>query len=226
MKRVREARQDPTVVIGVLAALAFCLLVLVFLFLNASTHMVMKAKCSPLEDPMLEHKKDGEKDLWRASLRVEVLSHKSGEGVAILSPESIVYDSADEHWNGDKLKEVKWAMSHCLCSDCNGTDPGTCEICKPRTKGCDYPPPEYDCYVDVQRRQAQWPAYTSGVGEVRMEKHMVERTSNTVWVVLVIVFSSLACCFGACALLAGIPSLLGGDGDKYDDIPDESPHQA
>ncbi len=93
MQRVKEARQNPTVVIGVVGALAFCLLVLVFLFLNASTHMVMKAKCSPLEDPILQHKKEGKKDLWRASLRVEVLTYKSGEGVAILSPESVIYNS-------------------------------------------------------------------------------------------------------------------------------------
>eukprot|EP00961_Rhodomonas_salina_P144951 1951188-Rhodomonas_salina.3 len=52
------------------------------------------------------------------------------------------------------MEEMKWAMSHCLCSDCNGTHPGTCEVCVPRTEGCNYPPPEYECFVDVSHRHS------------------------------------------------------------------------
>eukprot|EP00961_Rhodomonas_salina_P144950 1951188-Rhodomonas_salina.2 len=97
MQRVREARSSPPVIIGVVVGLAVCLFALFCLFLNASTHMVMKAKCAPLMDPILEHKKEGKKELWRASLRVEVLAYSNGAGKAILSPDSTVYDSGRSH---------------------------------------------------------------------------------------------------------------------------------
>lgn len=230
--------------------LALSVLVLGVLLLISSSHMTMPAKCSPLEDPILESqirdstgecfeddsdvrvdeelkKKDKrcdkeEPDLFRSSVRVEgaplpsacnvqaspqhltrrepvaaVVSHRDGWGKAILNPEAVVFDSgqtpplhahhafvcgrtmggrkrflsldasdaltAGDRWHFNETAQVLWAQSYCLCPGCNGTDPGVCEECVPRSPGCDVLPPEYDCWMDVRTRSSGFPIFDTGV---------------------------------------------------------------
>ena len=72
--------------------------------------------------------------------------------------------AAGDRWHINSTKQLVWAMSHCLCPNCNGTHPGECEECVPRSPGCDVRPPEYDCWMDVRTRTSGWPLYDTGVG--------------------------------------------------------------
>mmetsp|Transcript_20463 Transcript_20463/g.32000 ORF Transcript_20463/g.32000 Transcript_20463/m.32000 type:complete len:200 (-) Transcript_20463:1520-2119(-) len=180
-------RSQPTVLLGVIFGLAISVLVLFFLFLSASEHMTMKSDCAPLEDPVLEHKieDEGEEDerhYWRSYVDVEVVSHKTGSGRTLLEPDARVYNSPDGRWfEGEKgyLKEISWAASHCLCPGCNGTEgSGQCDICLPRTEGCDIDAPEYACYLDVRNREAGWPIYDAGIGRVRFRKNLVRNVAR------------------------------------------------
>ena len=72
--------------------------------------------------------------------------------------------AAGDRWHINSTKQLLWAMSHCLCANCNGTHPGECEECVPRSPGCDVRPPEFDCWMDVRTRTSGWPLFDSGVG--------------------------------------------------------------
>ena len=119
-----------------------------------------------------------------------------------------------------------WAMSYCLCPGCNGTHPGECEECVPRTPGCDVLPPEYDCWMDVRTRASGFPLYDAGAGRVRFTKEMTER--NTAWWVLFIVFVSLFGVLLIAFLAVGVPVMLssGGSSNSNDYQQMEEPHTA
>jgi len=213
--------------------------------------MTMPAKCSPLEDPILESqirdstgecfeadtevrvdeelkKKDKrcdkeEPDLFRSSVRVEVVSHRDGWGKAILNPEAVVFDSAGDRWHFNETAQVLWAQSYCLCPGCNGTDPGVCEECVPRSPGCDVLPPEYDCWMDVRTRSSGFPIFDTGAGRVRFSKEKTER--NTAWWVLFIVFICLSGALLIALLAVGIPFLLSRASASDDDY-QQMPHSA
>ena len=72
--------------------------------------------------------------------------------------------TAGDRWHFNETAQVLWAKSYCLCPGCNGTDPGVCEECVPRSPGCDVLPPEYDCWMDVRTRQSGFPIFDTGVG--------------------------------------------------------------
>ena len=117
-------------------------------------------------------------------------------------------------------------MSYCLCPGCNGTHPGECEECVPRTPGCDVLPPEYDCWMDVRTRASGFPLYDAGAGRVRFTKEMTER--NTAWWVLFIVFVSLFGVLLIAFLAVGVPVMLssGGSSNSNDYQQMEEPHTA
>ena len=75
--------------------------------------------------------------------------------------------AAGDRWHLNMTEQVLWAGSYCLCPGCNGTSPGECEECVPRTPGCDVLPPEYDCWMDVRTRESGWPIFDSGVSAQR-----------------------------------------------------------
>jgi hypothetical protein len=71
--------------------------------------------------------------------------------------------TAGDRWHINGSRQLEWAISHCLCPGCNGTHPGECEECVPRSPGCDVLAPEYDCWMDVRTRSSGWPLYDTGV---------------------------------------------------------------
>jgi hypothetical protein len=199
-----------------LAALAIGILLLI-----SSSHMTMPAKCSPLEDPIIEEKEnDDDEDpvLYRASVRVTVSSTRGGWGKAILSPESTVYDSAGDRWHKNDTLQMEWASAYCLCPGCNGTSPGVCEECVPGAKGCDVLPPEYDCWVDVRTRGAGFPVFDTGVGRVRFEKEKAER--NTAWWISFWVFLGIFIALLIAFVGVSVPQMLSSasSGD-YEQMP-------
>ncbi|EKX44406.1 hypothetical protein GUITHDRAFT_163544, partial [Guillardia theta CCMP2712] len=237
-----ESRRMSGLMMAVLGGIIISAFVLLVLLLVSESYMTMPAKCLPLEDPKLAEKvgdstrqcfeKDTnlrvdrdkpseEKDQacdemtpneYRASVRVQVITDRTGYGKTVLVPETTIYDSAFERWHINGTKQMAWAMTYCLCPGCNGIHPGVCEECTPRTPGCDVEPPEFDCWVRIRRSEAGFPIFNIGVTKVRFEKFRAER--NDAFLISLIFFIVLFGLLLIAGFFLGLPAKLFGNSDK------------
>mmetsp|Transcript_22065 Transcript_22065/g.42879 ORF Transcript_22065/g.42879 Transcript_22065/m.42879 type:complete len:223 (-) Transcript_22065:445-1113(-) len=183
-------------------------LFLIFICLVApSSSYMLKSKCSPIDDPKLEHFKSITGSSWRASVKVNVVNHRDGSGASMMARGYKVYNSADGAKSPLKVMEQAWASSHCLCPGCDGLHKGTCHGCIPGSPGCEEDPPEYDCYVVVSNPDNSYPHYSIGVQKVVFEERFA--SSSDGWGVALIIFAVIAGILLMVDMLVYLPGLMG-----------------